>query len=183
MSLPETTGREPPKKIVPEVEKALKDESLPIEFRNLPKDVRHEVVQTLSSVAIKVSHESWEGHYPSPQMLAGYRNVGSDLPDRIFTMAESDLAATHRHNDEVARYMHRGQIFGFILAAMALLGSIILLILDKTLPGALLGGAVLIPLVTLFVTGQLAGKAPEPPPAPTPPTAKTGDKKNSQRRR
>lgn len=167
MSLPDSAKPEKPEEIVPEVEKALRDEQLPAAFQNLPKDVRHAVVQKLSSVAIRISHESWEGAYPSPQALQRFEEVLPGSADRIFKMAEADLDNHHLHDREVARYMHRGQIFGFILAAIALLGAIFLISIGKTITGTILGGAVLLPLVALFVTGQLQANAAGKQKSPT----------------
>lgn len=180
MSPPELPNGRDNKELVPEVEKALRDEQLPPEFRKLPEEVRHQVVQKLSSVAVRISsHESWEGSYPPPQALQKFEEVLPGSADRIFKMAENDLDNRHLHDREVSRYMHRGQIFGFILAGIALLGSIFLIAIDKTITGTILGATVLVPLVALFVTGQVQANSAHRPKA-DPPQAPAGSPANGK---
>jgi hypothetical protein len=54
-----------------------------------------------------------------------------------------------------AAYLAAGQIFGFILAVMALAGSVFLIHEGHKIAGSVLGAAVIIPLVALFVRGQI----------------------------
>jgi uncharacterized membrane protein len=147
---PESPVSSPPE-IDPEIEKQVEEE-LPESFRRLPEDVRREV---FSKVAISVSHSTWDGSYPPPSILEGYEAIHKGLADRVVGMAESDLCHQHKMDALLAGYMTRGQWFGFILALTAIVGSIYLISQDRQIAGAILGGAVIIPLVTLFVRGQL----------------------------
>lgn len=155
MSQPEPPANGQATEIVPEVEKALRDKSLPPEFKTLSPDVQRRVLMQATSVAIKVSHESWEGSFPPPQAIQQFEEILPGSGDRIFAMTEKDLAHRHTVEGSMVSYMLRGQILGFILAAIALIGSIILIAIGQVIPGGLIGSAVLIPLVALFVTGQL----------------------------
>lgn len=69
-------------------------------------------------------------------------------------MTESELAHRHELEKRQAAYLAAGQIFGFILAAIAIAGSVFLIHEGHKIEGGVLGAAVIIPLVALFVRGQ-----------------------------
>lgn len=140
--------------ILPEIEKQVGG-ALPAPFRDLPETVRREVFGKISNVAISVSHSTWQGNYPPPQILKGYEAVSEGLGSRVVKMAEDDLAHTHRMDEHLANYFSNGQRYGFALAAIAILGSVYLISIGERVSGGILGSTVLIPLVTLFVRGQI----------------------------
>lgn len=81
------------------------------------------------------------GPLPPPEMLAQYDAVISGGADRIVSMAEDQ--SSHRRRME-----SRGQMFGFLLALIAILGGIGLILDGKSVAG-------LVPLIGAM--GGLAG--------------------------
>jgi uncharacterized membrane protein len=71
------------------------------------------------------------GPIPRPEVLAEYRKVQADLPDRIVAMAERQ--ETHRHGLETQRLRNDGigQMVGtigaFVIVLVALIGGIVLI--------------------------------------------------------
>lgn len=142
--------------IVPVIERKIEGE-LPPEFMKLPADVQRAVLSKVGGAALSITLSSWDGDYPPPSIIDGYENVQKGLADRIFKMAEADLAHGHFMERRLADYVTRGQFYGFMLATVSITGSVLLIYNDKQIAGSALGAAVIIPLVTLFVRGQIMG--------------------------
>ncbi len=140
--------------IVPVIERKIEGE-LPPEFLELPADVQRAVLSKVGGATLSITHSSWDGDYPPPSIIEGYESVQKGLADRIFKMAEADLAHGHFMERRVADYVTRGQFYGFMLATVSIIGSVLLIYNDKQIAGSALGAAVIIPLVTLFVRGQI----------------------------
>lgn len=88
---------------------------------NKPKTI---VVRDESSV----NFLAWSGPIPPPEILEAYHKYLPSAPDRILTMAEK-RAETNRRMESL------GQIFGFILALVAISGAILLLYMGRTIGG------------------------------------------------
>lgn len=143
--------------IIPAIEKQV-FENLPKAFRELPLDVRKDVLAKISGATVSISHSTWNGDYPPPSVLEGYEAIHEGLANRIVQMAEDDLAHSHSMEKAIASYMTRGQWFGFILAVIAIVGSISLIYSGTQIAqiaGSVLGASVIIPLVGMFVRGQI----------------------------
>jgi uncharacterized membrane protein len=148
-----------PLEIIPEIEKQVEGK-LPKQFLELPQAIQREVLDKVSGATVTISHARWDGSYPPPSIIEGYERVQPGLADRIFRMTESDLAHRHFMEKSLASYMSCGQWFGFILALVALVGSIVLIYTDRQIAGGALSAAIIVPLVTLFVKGQMAANSP-----------------------
>jgi len=117
--------------------KPLKNEKDEIEVEILQDEGKHQDVAETRVERVKVKH--YRGPIPPASELAAYGNVLSDAPDRILTMAETQ--AIHRQCCEKTivdfniKNERRGQIFGFVLALIALGGGFILIAMDKQSEG------------------------------------------------
>jgi len=117
--------------------KPLKNEKDEIEVEILQDEGKHQDVAETHVERIKVKR--YRGPIPPAAELAAYGNVLSDAPDRILTMAETQ--AIHRQFCEKTivdfniKNERRGQIFGFVLALIALGGGFILIAMDKQFMG------------------------------------------------
>lgn len=162
------------------------------QLKALPEQTRTVVVEQISEVAIAVSHSTWAGQFPPPQILSEYDRIQPGLADRIFRMAEDDLAHTRSMDRQLATYMSRGQIFGFVLALIAIASSVYLILNGERLIGGGIGAAMLISIVTLFVRGNIrvggssGSNGEDPQPArhnkPVSPKPNTVRKKQVKRR-
>ncbi len=145
-----------PAEIVPEVERQVADQ-LPELFQKLPESVKKETVRKVSVAAMKVSVSSWESDgYPPPAILEEYEKFSPGFSQNVVRMAEDELKHNQIMEIKVAQYFSRGQWMGFILALVAVAGSIWLISIGKEITGGILGGAVVLPLVTMFIRGQLS---------------------------
>lgn len=145
-----------PSGILPEVERRISDDQLPEAFRRLPEAVRKETVRKVSVTAIEASVSSWESDdYPPPAILEEYERVSPGFSQKIIAMAENELAHSQKMELRVAQYFSRGQWMGFILAFIVVTGSIWLISIGKETAGGLLAGAVVVPLIAMFIRGQL----------------------------
>jgi uncharacterized membrane protein len=142
--------------LVPEVEREVADQ-LPTQFQKLPASVRTETVRKVSVAAVKVSIQSWEcdAGYPPPAILEEYDRLSPGSSTRIVQMAEGELKHNQLMEIKAANYFSRGQWMGFILALVAVIGSIGLVAIGKEITGGILGATIIIPLITLFIQGQL----------------------------
>jgi len=70
-------------------------------------------------------------------------------------MAEADLAHRHFMDRGWSTFRFRGQTYGFLIALIATLASTFLIFNNFQAAGGLLGASVILPLVALFVKGQI----------------------------
>lgn len=123
-----------------------------------------------SSQSIKIQQSShFSGPIPSPEALQKYGDINPHLIEQIFEMTESDLKhsrdieqKTTNANIELARasmtQKGRGQFFALLIAAMAFCTSIALAALGAKTAASIVGGATVVSLVAIFVTGQWVEK-------------------------
>jgi len=105
----------------------------------------------------------YQGPIPPPQILAAFNDIIPDGADRIMRMAEKDQdhktamqikmvevqdSASRREHSEIIG----GQIFAFILCALALVGGIYLISIGYLVPGFLLSGATLGGVLKTLIT-------------------------------
>ena len=104
------------------------------------------------------------GPLPPPSDLAQYEQISLGFADRIMSMAEREQ--THRHKDTDDRLViqgklaKRGQIFGFILSLVIILGGLGLVWMDKPTSGFV---AILAGIATVagpFIYSRLRKKPP-----------------------
>ena len=109
-----------------------------------------------------ICEEKFKGPLPPPQIMAGYKEVIPDAPERIMKIFESQSA--HRQEienkviDSKLADSRRGMIFGFVLALILIIGSFILLWAGKKIEGfsILLGTAT--GLIATFVYATRSNK-------------------------
>lgn len=112
---------------------------------------------------------SWSGPFPPPNAIAEYKQIDPAFPDRMMTMSESairhDQLLEIRRQDLVekvhqsdAAIARQGQLFAFVLTLVAFIMAGIVAVyggpVAGSIVGTVLGGGVLIGLVTAFIKGR-----------------------------
>lgn len=99
--------------------------------------------------------EAYSGPIPHPDHLEKYEKILSGSADRIIGMAENQ--STHRQKlenkvvDAEIKYKNKGQIFGFIIALICIIGGILMIFFGKNIQGfATLLGTVVVLLGTFM---------------------------------
>jgi len=106
----------------------------------------------------KVVAASFEGPIPPPNILEGYKQIDPTFPERIMRMAEEQ--ASHRRELEkqaIGAQLHqsaRGQTYGLIIGALAIIGAVILGCYGQPWVATVLGGGSLAALVSAFLLGR-----------------------------
>ena len=164
-----------PNDIVPQIP----DNEIPEEIKDLIKKAGGKDV-ALQSLAIA---ERYSGPVPHPRMLQQYKDVMSDAPERIFSMAEKQQG--HRMDLEKSvikgdiRRADTGLILGFVLFLVMGIGAIILLALGKDLQGFVVLGTSLISGIGNFIrVGRERAKTPQAAPKQAPTGRKRHKKKS-----
>lgn len=108
--------------------------------------------------AVIARSQSWSGPLPPPAILQDYEGIVPGAAGRILTMAENNNDFLIEIDREALRseYTERrlGQIFGFLIALVAIIGSICLAFNGYEHTASILGGATVLGLVGIFVTGR-----------------------------
>jgi len=105
-----------------------------------------------------VAQQTFSGPVPPPGLMAEYKTVDPDLPNRILTMAEQEQK--HAHEMELSALTAtvanetRGQIFAFVVSLIIIIGAVYLIGTGKQIAGTILAGSTLIGLAYLFITGR-----------------------------
>lgn len=105
------------------------------------------------------------GPIPHPQILAEYERLSPGAANRIIAMAEAE--SSHRHNienkaiDADIEFVNRdysearlGQIFGFLIAILALIGSFYSAVNGAQLAGSIIGTGGISAVVAVFIYGR-----------------------------
>ena len=146
------TGDEIPHDIIP----AEVADNVPEELKDLVQDLSQRGEKDIARrlVAI-VAEEHYSGPLPHPRMLAQYKDVLPDAPDRILRMAEKQQ--DHRTSLEsrvIEGDVHRadlGLILGFILFITFAVGGIVLLFVGKEIQGYVALGTSLVGGIGNFI--------------------------------
>ena len=104
-------------------------------------------------MAITETALHFQGPIPPPQVLSGCERVLPGTVDRVIAMAER--AAAHR-----MRVESRGQALGFVIAAITVVGSLVLIALNKSLPGVAAVTGAVVGLSGLIVWSKAKGLPP-----------------------
>lgn len=128
----------------------------------MPEQVERVVERAAARI---ISASFFRGPLPSPEAIAAYENAMPGLAERCVKMAEKEQDFRHesrrtelRHSNERAR---DGQRLGAIIAILFLVGAVWVTLAGYWIAGAILGGADLIALVSIFVTGKYFGSRDE----------------------
>jgi uncharacterized membrane protein len=111
-----------------------------------------------SGIGEQVLMGRWSGPLPPPAALEQFERASPGAADRILNMAEREEA----HRQDLERKMvsseikarNRGQLLGFLIAAITLIGGIWLVYEGKDWPGLVAILTPLIGLVGIFVYTQ-----------------------------
>ena len=125
------------------------------EVERLPQEQRQVVLQKL---------EIYQGDLPHPDILKGYQDLDSDAAKKII---DNGIAESQHRREMEDKYLsgniasHKlGQLFGFIIALVVIIGGIYLIATDKQIAGSILTGATALGLIGLF-TGNSQNKNKE----------------------
>ena len=126
-----------------------------------PQEIRSERAPPALSIEYREAALFFRGPVPPPGAMRAYEEITPGAADRILTMAENEAA--HRQRTE-----SRGQLFGFLLGLVPLVGAIALLLLEKAVSGLAALVSALAVLCAIFVINRRSRRdslAPAPPPA------------------
>ena len=125
------------------------------EVERLPQEQRQVVLQKL---------EIYQGALPHPDILKGYQDLDSDAAKKII---DNGIAESQHRREMEDKYLsgniasHKlGQLFGFIIALVVIIGGIYLIATDKQIAGSILTGTTALGLIGLF-TGNSQNKNKE----------------------
>jgi uncharacterized membrane protein len=98
------------------------------------------------------------GPLPPPEQLAQYEQIIPGAANRILTLAERQTNHRMEIISAQIRQSARGQWLAFILALCFLAGSIWVTLAGSQVVGGILGGATILGVVTIFITGKAQQK-------------------------
>jgi hypothetical protein len=108
--------------------------------------------------------EIYQGDLPHPDILKGYQDLDSDAAKKII---DNGIAESQHRREMEDKYLsgniasHKlGQLFGFIIALVVIIGGIYLIATDKQIAGSILTGTTALGLIGLF-TGNSQNKNKE----------------------
>ena len=126
----------------------------------LPKERRLEAVRKIMKVSISIakSETSFSGPIPPPALMKGYEDVIPGSAERILKMAEEQSAHRRSLESQVIPNQivesKRGQIFGFILAVLGFITTVILGFLGLQIAAGVVAGTSILGVVYAFVLGK-----------------------------
>lgn len=171
----------------------------------LPEQYR-KLAETAVQISVQqVTAEYYSGPLPPPRILAQYKDILPDLPDRLFSMAEKQQE--HRHEMEKAvvfsniRNELLGTLSGPVVAITLLILGAIIILAGKSIEGLITLGGSALAFVSSYITArnkhkkeleekartleqskQKPASAPsKPQPKPTPPKRRTGNRQSKSR--
>ena len=122
-------------------------DSIVDKVESLPEEERSLIYQKL---------EIYQGDLPHPKILEGYNELYPDAAKRII---ENGIAETEHRREMEKRYLNAnikahnlGQILGFVIAILIIVGGIYLILKDHQVSGSILSG-----VSALGVTGMFTG--------------------------
>jgi uncharacterized membrane protein len=102
------------------------------------------------------------GPLPSPETLAGYRELLPDAPERLVRIVEAEQEHRHaierNYHDRDFRLKERGQIFALIAMVLVLLFAGYLAWLGNTGTAGAVAMALVAAVVGIFVTGKVVDR-------------------------
>lgn len=121
------------------------------------RPVRRQATSASTSYTLEES-KPFSGPIPSPEVLEGYEQLLPGAAERILAMAENysahQIAMDEQGLKYTARDVRTGQWFALVVTISAFLTSGVLAWLDHPVAAATVGGATVVGLVTVFVTGR-----------------------------
>lgn len=131
--------------------------SRPRKKKALPAHVQNDKPAQLVS-----QHQRFSGPIPPPAILEQYDRVLPGAAERILSMAEQNMQHEHTIDSEIVGIRRteykRGQVFGLIIAIVAITSATICAIYEHEGVAMVIGGATVVGLVSAFVYAQ-SGKS------------------------
>ena len=127
-----------------------------------------------------VSASLFSGPIPPPALMREYAEIDPEFPRRFIEIFERQQAHDHEvekavisNNKEIILYnqslLNRGQLFGFVLALVGLVGGLIASFLGSPIAGSIIGAGGLALLAGVFVyskkgppSSQFLSPVPQP---------------------
>ncbi len=101
---------------------------------------------------------SFSGPLPPPEVLEGYNKILPNAAERILVLAEGEAKHRRGIEDRVVKHnvclAHLGQVFGFLLGAIGLLGGVYCVAIGQAWGGVGIVSGSLVSLVSVFVWGN-----------------------------
>jgi len=124
-------------------------------LEELPENKR-KIIETV------IMESRFSGPIPPPEILAGYKEILPDAPERILTMAEKEQSHRHSINnksiDSFIEQTGRGQWLGFGLAVMFGVICLVLGLHGIVWLAGILGTTTVVGLTTIFVLNKRPSK-------------------------
>jgi uncharacterized membrane protein len=137
-------------------------EVVPEELMEIAREVGPEAAKYMFRAAMSKTTTTWQWHVPPPEILAGYNQAYPGAARDLVDMAKTQSA--HRQDLEKRvissdiKTRDRGQLFGFILALVVLVGGLAAILAGKSLAGFSTVIVALVSLVSLFIYSRKQGK-------------------------
>lgn len=119
--------------------------------------------------AVESPEASFPGPIPLPELLRRYDEAVPGAGERILALAEAEQRKRASSAERSLETRRRGQLCGLAGALAALAAAAYTGFLGPPVVAAILGGATLTGLVTVFVAGRPSGGRAGPPSEPAPP--------------
>ena len=120
---------------------------------SLPEEERSLIYQKL---------EIYQGDLPHPKILEGYNELYPDAAKRII---ENGIAETEHRRDMERRYLNAniwahnlGQVLGFVIAVLIIVGGIYLILKDHQVSGSILSGVSALGVIGMFTRNKSGNK-------------------------
>lgn len=137
----------------------------PIEPSEAEAPTPQAATQVVAQAVQEITQELFSGPIPPASDLADYEAIQAGFADRIVVMAEKEQAWRHESGRTIiareAEQGTRGQHYALAIALAVLVLAGYFASRGYPWPGALVGGADLTAMVTVFIVGRR--QPPEPP--------------------
>ena len=94
---------------------------------------------------------SYQGPIPPPQVLAHYDKIVPGAAQRLLQLAEGQAHHRQGIENKIVNIQTRGQIFGFILGFITIIGGFIVILSGKSLEGMAMVIGSLASLVGVYI--------------------------------
>lgn len=152
----ESSGHEPN---LSNIERSIK-ENFPKIYKIIPDEDKNSFfgfIGNSSSISF-TEQKLHSGPIPSPESLDKYNSIIPNGADRIMKMAENQSQHRMKIEEREINSQYRqnvlGQIFGFIISILGIVGGIISGIYGSPWVGGIIGGGTVVSLATVFVLGK-----------------------------
>lgn len=131
------------------------DPAIEAVLKAIPDDKKEEAIKAMAVI----QQEIFSGPIPHPRLLAEYEKLMPGSMDRFMKMAEQQQAHRMKLEDAAVNSQlksnNRGQVFGFILATLVVLGGIGMALMGLPWFGVPLTVGMMAVLVVLFTKGKI----------------------------